>query len=183
MVSLAEVDRFLDLIQRGTMSLDQAFQLQEERCRKEHSRPKGNVGARSNPFQRLIVRPFEHLLMGADAALPRPYLANYFDFINFGLAEVIEEYEREARGLIQALLVIHGNNLTWDHFYSDVRTLKLLHRALKELTAFLATPDGTKAWGRFMHRPAGDLPPPGIPQLNQVREALLETHRGLSASA
>jgi hypothetical protein len=180
-VDLADVDRLLGLIQRGTVTLDHAFQAQEDKCRKCHSRPKGNVGARSNPFQRLIVRPFEHLLMGENAVLARPYLANYFDFINYALADVIDEVERESRAVIQALLVVHGNNLTWDHFYSDGRTLKVLHRALKVLTQVLASPEGTKAWGKFMHRPAGDLPPPGIPQLNQIRDALLETHRGLSA--
>ena len=84
-LDLADVERILDLIGRGTMSLDEAFRLQEEKCTKEHSRPKGNVGARSNPFQRLMVRRFETLLTGSPPgtppAFPRPLLANYFEFL------------------------------------------------------------------------------------------------------
>lgn len=179
-VSVDDIDRILDLIGRGTLVLDNAFELQEEKCRKVHSKPKGNVGARSNPFQRLIVRPFEHLLMGEDS-FPRPYLTNYFEFVEHALAANKESFERDSRAIIQALLVVHGNNLTWDHFYSDARTLRVLHAALKDLTHFLATPQGTKAWGHLMLRPCGDLPAPAIPQINRLRDALLETHRGLAA--
>lgn len=180
-VAVADVDRLLELLGRGTLPLDQAYQMQEDRCRKEHSRPKGNVGARSNPFQRLVVRPFEHLLMG-EGAFPRPYLASYFAFVEHALGDRLEAYERECRAVIQALLVVHGNNLTWDHFYSDGRTLKILHAALKDLTRVLAGPEGTRAWGKLMLRPVGDLPAPSIPQVNRIRDALIETHRGLSAA-
>lgn len=180
-VSLANIDKILTLVERGTISLDGAFRSLEDRCRKDLSRPKGNVGARSNPFQRLVVRPFEHLLMG-EGAFPRPYLAHYFEFINHVMADRMDEFERHSRSIIQALLVVYGNNLTWDHFYADSRTIKTLHAALKIVTHALATPDGNKAWGHFMHRPAGTLPAPDIPDLTRLREALLQTHRGLSAA-
>ncbi|HSV28663.1 MAG TPA: hypothetical protein VLL76_03865 [Candidatus Omnitrophota bacterium] len=181
-VDIEDVDRILQLLGRGTVAMDNAFQLQEEKCRKIHSKPKGNVGARSNPFQRLIVRPFEHLLMGEGAVFQRGWLPNYFEFIDHALATNKEAYERDCRAVIQALLVVHGNNLTWDHFYSDVRTLKVLHAALKELTHVLSTPAGTKLWGGMLLRPCGDLPAPAIPQINHIRDALLETHRGLAAT-
>lgn len=180
-VDVADIDRILALVQRGTLPLDHAFEMQEDKCRKVHSRPKGNVGARSNPFQRLVVRPFEHLLMGGDTPFPRVYLSSYFTFVEHALADRLESYERESRSIIQALLVVHGNNLTWDHFYSDSRTLKTLHAALKDLTRILASPEGTRAWGKAMLRPVGDTPAPSIPQINQIRDALIETHRGLSA--
>lgn len=181
-VDVEDIDRILELIGRGTVVLDNAFQLQEDKCRKIHGKPKGNVGARSNPFQRLIVRPFEHLLMGEGAPFSRGYLPNYFEFVDHALAEHKDIYERDCRAVIQALLVIHGNNLTWDHFYSDGRTLKILHASLKELAHVLASPAGTAAWGSMMLRPCGDLPAPAIPQINVVRDALLETHRGLAAA-
>lgn len=180
-VSLSDIDKMLALVERGTISLDEAFRRLEERCRKDMSRPKGNVGARSNPFQRLVVRPFEHHLMGENA-FPRPYLAHYFEFVDHVIANRKDEFERHSRSIIQALLVVHGNNLTWDHFYSDARTLKTLHAALKIITHALTTPEGNKAWGHFMHRPAGDLPVPSVPDLTRLRDALLETHRGLSAA-
>jgi len=182
MLRVADVERILGLIGRGTMSLDEAYEAQEERCRKTHSRPKGNVGARSNPFQRLMVRPFEPLLAGEEPVLPRPYLANYFEFVALAMGEERERLERDCRAIIQALLVVHGPNLTWDDFYSDQRTLRLLHHALKLVSHTLASADGQRHWHILMTRPAGDLPAPSIPQTNQVRQALLETHRGLSAA-
>ncbi|MBC7951355.1 MAG: hypothetical protein H7Z12_05960, partial [Rhodospirillaceae bacterium] len=145
-LELLDVERILGLIGRGTVALDEAYRLQEERCRKEHSRPKGNVGARSNPFQRLIVRPFETLLAGDPPSFPRPLLANYFEFIDHAMGQERDAFERDCRAIIQALLVVHGNNLTWDHFYSDTRTLKALHGALKHVTHVLSTPGGQKLW-------------------------------------
>ncbi|MBC7952226.1 MAG: hypothetical protein H7Z12_10480 [Rhodospirillaceae bacterium] len=179
-LNLTDVERILTLIGRGTVSLDEAYRLQEERCRKDHSRPKGNVGARSNPFQRLVVRPFESLLAGASPAFPRPLLANYFEFIEHAMGNEREAFERDCRAIIQALLVVHGNNLTWDHFYSDARTLKALHGALKRITHVLSTPEGQKAWHSLLTRPVDTTPAPTIAQTNQLRQALLETHRGLS---
>ncbi|MBC7907977.1 MAG: hypothetical protein H7Y60_14700, partial [Rhodospirillaceae bacterium] len=143
--------------------------------------PKGNVGARSNPFQRLIVRPFETLLTGDPPGFPRPLLANYFEFIEHAMGQERDAFERDCRAIIQALLVVHGNNLTWDHFYGDTRTLKALHAALKRITHVLSTPEGQKSWHTMLTRPVGDTPAPTIAQTNQLRQALLETHRGLSA--
>ncbi|MCR6629503.1 MAG: hypothetical protein NVV74_05270 [Magnetospirillum sp.] len=181
-LELAEVERVLMLIGRGTMSLDDAYRVQEERCRKEHSRPRGNVGARSNPFQRLMVRPFESLLAGENPVYPRPFLGNYFAFVNHAMAQERDVVERDCRAIIQALLVVHGNNLTWDHFYSDPRTLRLLHKALRLVTHTLSTADGLQVWHQLMSLPMGDQPAPPQAATNQVRQALLETHRGLSAA-
>lgn len=179
-VDVADLDRLLALVRRGTISLDDAYRAQEERCRKEHSRPKGNVGARSNPFQRLIVRPFEHLLFGDKPAFPRALLPNYFQFIAAVLGHDAEPLERDCKAIIQALLVVHGNNLTWDHFYADPRTLKCLHAGLRQVTKALASAEGQREWHHRMGRSVGDQPAPTLPQLAQVSEALLETHRGLS---
>lgn len=181
-VDVADLDRLLGLVRRGTVSLDNAYRAQEDKCRKEHSRPKGNVGARSNPFQRLIVRPFEHLLVGEPPGFPRPLLPNYFDFIEKALGHDREPLERDCRAIIQALLVVHGNNLTWDHFYSDPRTLKALHAALILVVKALASAEGQREWHHLMSRQVGDHPAATLAQLAVVGEALLETHRGLSAA-
>lgn len=181
-LALEDAERILALIGRGTVSLDEAFRAQEEKCRKEHSRPKGNVGARSNPFQRLMVRPFESLLTGEVPVFPRPLLANFFEFLDHAMGPERDNCERDCRAIVQALLVVHGNNLTWDHFYSDPRTLKLLHAALKRTTHVLSTPDGQKMWHALLSRPVGDVPAPTVAQTNQLRQSLLETHRGLSAA-
>jgi hypothetical protein len=180
-VDVTDLERMLSLVRRGTLSMDAAFLAQEDRCRKEHSRPKGNVGARSNPFQRLMVRPFEHLLFGSPPPFPRALLPNYFDFLDRAAAAEQAAWEQICRAIIQALLVVHGNNLTWDHFYSDDRALKTLRTALNRIGRLLTTADGAQLWQKYMMRPVGDHPPPTAAQLKEVRQALLETQRGLSS--
>ena len=182
-VSLTDAQRILELIGRGTMSLDDAYRLQEGKCRAAASRPKGNVGARSNPFQRLMVRPFESLLAGEGTVFPRPYLVNYFTFVERALSEERADIEQDCRAVIQALLVVYGNNLSWDHFYSDPRTLRLLHRALQGLAHVLCTAEGQRLWQGLMTRPVAGQPPLDLWRIDQVRDLLLETHRGLSAAA
>jgi hypothetical protein len=181
-VSLEDIERVVQLLNRGTIALDETFRHHQELCRHDHTRPKGNIGARSNPFQRLMVRPFEHLLSGEHTVLQRAYLPHYFEFLEHALGERFEAFERHSRAIIQALLVVHGNNLTWDNFYADQRTIKTLHGALKVLAHYLGSAEGQRVWHGCMVRPAGDLPAPTIPQINQIRHALLETAHGLAAA-
>lgn len=182
LVSLADLERICALVQKGTISLDDAFRRHAETCRQEHARPKGNVGARSNPFQRMMVRPFETLLVGADAPFPRHYLPNYFDFLEKALGDHLGKYEDQCRAIIQALLVVHGNNLTWDHFYADQRTLKAMTAALGTIARVLGTPEGHKVWHTCLVRPLGEHAAPSIPGTEQIRRSLLDTARGLSAN-
>lgn len=181
-LKLADAERILELIGRGTMSLDDAFRVQEDKCQTVHSRPKGNVGARSNPFQRLMVRPFETLLAGEAPVVPRPYLVNYFAFVDHALGDDRATIDADCRAVIQALLVVYGNNLTWDHFYSDPRTLRLLHRALQRVVHTLRTAAGLRLWDGVMTRPVAGQPPLLPERTDRVRDLLLETHRGLSAA-
>ncbi len=181
-VSLHDLERVAALIRSGSMVLDAAFTHQEESCRKFHQLPKGNVGARSNPFHRLMVRPFEQLLTGDGAVLPRGYLPNYFEFLGHALEKRLEAFERHCRTIIQALMVVHGNNLTWDQFYADPRTIKALQGALKLLRAYLEGPEGQRVWHGCMMRPVGDLPQPAVGQVTHIRQVLLETARGLEAA-
>lgn len=181
MVDLHDLERIAALISGGAMVLDAAYMRQEESCRKFHQLPKGNVGARSNPFHRLMVRPFEHLLMGEDS-LPRGYLPNYFEFLGHALGRRMDDFERHCRTIIQALMVVHGGNLTWDQFYADARTVKTLHAALKVIHDSL-TGEGRRTWLGCMMRPVGDLPQPTQGQVEQIRQVLLETTRGLETAA
>ncbi|CDL00505.1 conserved protein of unknown function [Magnetospirillum gryphiswaldense MSR-1 v2] len=178
-VDLADVDRLIALVRRGPMSLDPAYAQQEERCRAQHSKPKGNVGARSNPFQRLMVRPLEPLL---GQVLPRPLLAHYFAFVDVALGPAArDELDRDCRALIQALLVVHGNNLTWDHFYGDSRSTAILRRALAIITSILTQPHGPAMWRNHMGRPVGDTPALQAEPLKTILDCLLQTHHGLAA--
>lgn len=181
-VSLEDIERIASLISGGTVALDGIFVRQEDLCRKEHCKPQGNIGARSNPFQRLMVRPFEHLLAGESAVFQRAYLANYFEFLEHTFEKRLEPFERHCRAIIQALMVVHGNNLTWDHFYADSRTIKTLHGALTLLKTYLASQEGQRVWHACLIRPTPELPQPSIAQIDQIRHALLETVHGLTAA-
>ncbi len=182
-VALDDIERIADLVRRGTITLDEALRVHEEKCRKEYSRPKGTIGARSNPFQRLMVRPFETLLTEDPPVLLRGHLENYFEYLGHVFGPRIEKFERHCRAIVQALLVIHGNNLTWDHYYVDPRTAKTLDTALKVLTHSLHTPEGQRLWYGCMSRPAGDLPTPPMAGLDRILQTLLETGRGFAAAA
>jgi hypothetical protein len=181
-VALSDIERIANLVGGGTMLLDGAYAKQEEACRKVLMQPKGNIGARSNPFQRLMVRPFEHLLAGQEAVFQRGYLNNYFEFLEFAFEKRLEPFERHCRSIIQALKVVHGNGLTWDHFYADPRTIKTLHGALKLLVAYLSDHEGQRVWHACLIRPTPEMPQPAIGQIDQIRTALLETARGLAAA-
>lgn len=181
-VSLHDLERIAALICGGSMVLDAAYIRQEESCRKFHQLPKGNVGARSNPFHRLMVRPFEHLLAGDGAVLRREYLPHYFEFLSHALEKRFEAFERHCRTIIQALMVVHGNNLTWDQFYADSRTIKTLQGALKLLRSYMESPEGQRVWHGCMMRPIGDLPAPAMAQVSHIHQVLLETARGLEAA-
>lgn len=178
-VDLADVERLIGLVRRGPLSLDQAYANQEGRCRLNHAKPKGNVGARSNPFQRLMVRPFEPLL---GEVLPRPALVHYFAFVDRALGPAArDEMERDCRALIQALLVVHGNNLTWDHFYGDARSIRVLRRALTIIAGILDQPHGPALWRNQLSRPTPDGTVLSPAHVDLVLETLLQTHHGLAA--
>ncbi|MBF0305295.1 MAG: hypothetical protein HQL41_06575 [Alphaproteobacteria bacterium] len=178
MVSLTEVQRIVALLERGTVSLDDAFRRHETLCRAEFGRPKGNVGARSNPFQRLSVRPFEHLLMGDGAVFDRAHLPNYFDYVDVALGDRKPEFDSQSKAIIQALLVIHGNSLTWELFYADPRTLAVLGRAL----AILTDERHLGAWKSLMARPVGENGAPAPEGVEQIHAALVRTRQGLDSS-
>jgi len=181
-VSLDDIGRIAALVGGGGMLLDSAYGKQEELCRKDHHQPQGNIGARSNPFQRLLVRPFEHLLAGECAVFQRAYLSNYFEFLEHAFGKRLEPFERHCRAIVQALMVVHGNGVTWDHFYSDQRTVKTLHGALKVVTHFLAGHEGQRIWHACLVRPTVAMPQPSVTQVDQIRQALLDTAHGLAAA-
>lgn len=173
-VGIDDIDRLLDLVHRGPVALDAAYGAQEDRCRKLHSRPRGNVGARSNPFQRLMVRPLEPLL---GQALPRDLLPNYFTFLDQALGPHRQGLDTDCRAVIQALLVVHGANLTWDHFYADIRALNILERALAHVHAAAESVAGRDLW----HRCLGPTPAHPLVRTDEILETLVQTHRGLAA--
>ena len=183
LVRVEDAIRILKLVGRGTYELDLAFEAQEKACRQALAPRRDTASSRANPFRRLMVRPFETLLGGEPAFLPRPLLVNYFTVVETALADKYAEYDRHSRSLLQALLVNHGHNLNWEVFYAEPRVGQILAHALKRLMRFLETPPGQWVWVQTMSRQAPSGLMPTVEQSDAVREALVHTLRGFELMA
>jgi len=181
-IALDSLERIAVLVTQGNLLLDETFARQQELCRQAHTKPRGAIGSRTNPFQRLMVRPFEHLLAGECTVFQRVYLAHYFEFLGFAFDGRLERFEAHCRSIVQALKVVHGPALTWEQFYADPRTVRALQAALSVMVGYLDTLEGQRVWVATLIRPASDQPQPSLEQIAQIRRALVETARGLDAA-
>ncbi|HSV28926.1 MAG TPA: hypothetical protein VLL76_05190 [Candidatus Omnitrophota bacterium] len=151
---------------------------QEDKCRRQLWR-RFDSSARKDPFRRLMTRPLEVLLEGQPPAFQRASLANYFKVLQNVYAEHFEEYEAQCRAVLHALLVVHGQALTWEEFYADPRTQRILSHALRRLITFLDTPAGQWLWIEVMSQGDGHSKAPSSAEADQVLQALHDTWRGL----
>jgi len=179
MVRLDDALKIMKLVGRGTYELDLAFDAQEKNCRQGFGPQRDKASSRNDPFHRLMVRPFETLLSGDPAPYPRPFLGNYFEVLEAAYGEKYTEYDRHSRAQLQALLVAHGHNLSWDTFYAEARVSQILVHALRRLLRFLETPAGQWVWVQSMSRQIPSGARPTVEQSDLVREALGYTLRGL----
>ncbi|MEW5726506.1 MAG: hypothetical protein AB1918_01640 [Pseudomonadota bacterium] len=177
-VEFSEVQRVLKRLQGGTEQLDRAFQMQEDRCRRNLWK-RGDACCRENPFRRLMVRPFETLLTGDPVAFPRHFLPNYFQVVDAAFGDKLGEYEKQCRAVFQTLMVRHGNALSWEDFYADGRTWRILDHALKRLMSFLEGPAGQWVWVQTMSQPTVEGHKATAEQTDSVRAILSATWQGL----
>lgn len=180
-ISIEDAVRVLRYVGGGTAELDAVFALQEQRCRRNLAGARGDATNRSDPFKRLMVRPFETLLGGEPPAYPRRFLGNYFEVLNAAFGSRVEQYDGFCREVFQRLLVTYGHSLTWDTFYAEPKVGQLLIHALRKLLAFLDTPAGQWVWLQTMTRRLGTGEQMTIDRADMVRGVLETTLRGLSA--
>ena len=183
MVKVDDAIKILKLVGRGTYELDVAFEQQEKKCRQDLMPARDKASSRSNPFRRLMVRPFETLLSGEPPSFPRPFLVNYFDVLQAAYGDKYGEYDRHSRALLQALLVTHGHGLDWNTYYAEPRVWQILGHALRRLVRYLSTPPGQMIWLQTMSRPTPDGSRPSAEHSERVRDALDFTVRGFDLSA
>lgn len=103
--------------------------------------PPDRMFSRSDPLKRLLVRPFEHLLGGADPTFPRLFLPNYFEAVAAVGGGQWPSQARQCRAILRDLFATHGSALNWDHYYDDPRSAAILARMLAPVAQALATPD------------------------------------------
>ncbi|MDO8606449.1 MAG: hypothetical protein Q7R40_07940 [Phaeospirillum sp.] len=132
---------------------------------------------RKDPFRRLMVWPLESLLTRQPPEVSRDFLDHYFQFLDILFAEEMGGYERRCRMVLQALRVIHGQSLTWDVFYADPRTNRILTHALRRLITFLDSPTGRWAWPHTVSRPSKSGHTPTSEEAEQVILTLRDAWR------
>ena len=138
---------------------------------------------RKDPFRRLMVWPLEGLLVHQPPEITRDFLDHYFQFLEILFAKEMEDYERRCRMVLQALRSIHGQALTWDVFYADPRTDRILTHALRRLITFLDSPTGRWAWPHTVSRPSKSGHIPTSEEAEQVLHALRDAWRHAEAGA
>jgi hypothetical protein len=180
-ITVEDAIRVLRYVGSGTAELDSVFTAQEQRCRRSLAGARGDASSRSDPFKRLMVRPFETLLGGEPPVFPRRFLCNYFEVLKAAFGPRFDQYDSFCREVFQRLHVAYGHSLTWEVFYAEPKISQLLIHALRKLLAFLDTPAGQWVWLQAMTQRLGTGEQPTADQAAIVRGILETTLRGLSA--
>ncbi|MBF0561990.1 MAG: hypothetical protein HQL37_08200 [Alphaproteobacteria bacterium] len=180
-VSLADVDRLIDRVCLGTVELDLALSAHQRICLATQAKQQGRIGFRSEPLQRVLVRPFEGVFFAEPPAFDRKFLPIYFEAAAQLIGPAFPDLDNECKDIIQAMLAIHGPRLSWEAFYAAPRTVDLMARAIAAMSVNLEGSEGAARWLTLMLKPASDGGIPTENQLMEVRDLLLSVHRGLKA--
>jgi hypothetical protein len=195
-VSLADIDRTIALIERGTVELDRAYarthhgsvsdaeksllaiaeaEIEEE---KDESGPQQNrIGMRSDPIHRLLALPLEPMFFATPPTFERKFLSAYFTAARQLIGPQFISFDAECKAIIQSMLPMHGKQLTWEIIYAEPRTIMLMRRTFGVLAGKLGDAKGEAVWAALMAQPAADGVVPSQDQIDMVREAILAAHR------
>jgi len=197
MVSLADIDRAIGLIERGTVELDEAYaasharsvedaeqsllaiaeaEIEEER---EGGGGGNRIGMRSDPLHRLLALPLEPMFYSTPVGFERKFLSAYFATARQLIGPQFISYDAECKAIIQSMLSKHGKGLNWDIIYSERRTVSLMRRVFGALVGRLSEGKGVTTWSQLMAQPANDGTLPSEEQISQVREVVLTFFRTL----
>jgi hypothetical protein len=191
MVSLADIDRTIALLERGTIELDRAYaathnnsvedaeqsllaiaeaEIEEER---DNGAQQNRIGMRSDPIHRLLALPIEPMFYSDPPTFQRKYLSAYFATARQLIGPRFISFDAECKAIIQSMLSQHGNKLTWDIIYAEPRTISLMRRTFSALAGKLKDPRGSASWNEMMAQPAADGTQPSTDRIFDVREAIL----------
>ncbi len=180
-VSLDAVDRAIDLIERGTIELDKAYMAARQRCAQA---PAGRrSGLRSNPVNRLLVKPFESLFFTTPSGFDRKFLPAYFTAARSLIGPSFAIYDHECKAILQSLFSQHGSRLDWDTVYADPRTVSLMRRMIGSMAQGLRGRQGLANWRGLMLTPAADGTLPTEKQVSVIRQLILSFVDDLPAAA
>ncbi len=147
-LTLADLDRLADDFHNKSAALRQAFEMSFEayaRAR-EHAKAFQN---RQYPFNRLLVRRFEHLLAHGKNrdGIPRRVLPGFFMAVEMMLGpQVYEAYQEHGRAIVGRLSQAKGGRFGWGDLYADAEAATLAFDALVAMAAYFADYDKRARW-------------------------------------
>jgi len=208
-VSLADIDRVIALIERGTIELDRAYdatharpleaaeqsllaiaeaEIAEEKEDKKlgggaQQQGGGRFGMRSDPIHRILALPLEKLLNAKPARFERKFLSAYFATARQLIGPQFIAFDAECKAIIQSMLAVHGQKLDWETVYAEPRTIALMRRTFGAMDKKLAEARGNELWFERMAQPAADGIIPTRDQCLEVRDVILAFFRALPPAA
>jgi hypothetical protein len=202
MVSLADIDRAIALIERGTVELDRAYEAthkrsldaaeqsllaiaeaeiaEEKEGKTNNGKPDGGrFGMRSDPLHRILALPLERMFYANPPTFERKFLSAYFATARQLIGPQFISYDAECKAIIQSMLTVHGQKLNWDSVYSERRTIALMRRTFGAMTGKMSDGKGAETWAERMAQPAADGTRPTEEQIAEAREVILTFFRNL----
>lgn len=193
-VSLADIDRAIALIERGTIELDKAYEATHKRSldaaeqsllaianaeiaeeKEKGAKQAGRFGMRSDPLHRILALPLEKMLYAKPPTFERKFLSAYFATARQLIGPRFISYDAECKAIIQSMLTIHGQKLNWDIVYTEPRTIALMRRTFGSMAGKMT--DGI--WFERMAQPAADGTRPTEEQIAEAREVILSFWQAL----
>lgn len=150
MLTLADLDRLAADFHGKTAALRLAFEQTFEAYANARERAKFAQN-RNFPFDRVLVKRFEHLLArGATVdpdKLSRRILPGFFMAVQMMLgAGVLEGYQERCRVIVARLKAAHGGKFAWPDLYADPETDALAFEALAVMASYFADFDKRARW-------------------------------------
>ena len=157
-LTLDDLDRLSDDFHDKTAALRQAFEMTFEAYARARERAK-IAQNRQYPFNRLLVRRFEHLLArGAAAGIPRRVLPGFFVAVEMMLGpQVHDAYQEHCRAIVDRIRAAQGGKFAWPDLYADTEAATLAVDALVAMAAYFADFDKRVRW--FLTIVNGNLGP------------------------
>lgn len=161
-LTLADVERLIAEFWRKTEALQVVFEKSFEEYVKARERAVGDQ-ARNYPFDRVLVREFEHLFAVAGPVdgnkLLRRMLPGFFMAMNKMLGEdVVEDYQERCRKIVQRVRAARGAAFKWPDVYEDRDAKALVVDALVAIAGYFQDVEKRSAW--FLNIVNNHLAPP-----------------------
>jgi hypothetical protein len=185
-LTLADIERLADDFHNKAAALRQAFELTFEAYARARERAKFAQN-RNYPFDRVLVRRFEHLLapggVGRGERIPRRVLPGFFMAVEMMLGpQVLEAYQEHCRLIVERIRKAQGGKFAWTDLYADPEAAALAIDALVAMASYFADYHKRARWFlTVVNGHLGPAPPNASPE-EAAWQLDEETFRGFLAA-